>query len=313
MLTGSGDTVESCTECQQNRATNPAMPLQPHEVSSYPYQVVASDLFQLDGHSYLLEFDCYSKWPSVVKLADTRSSTMIGHLEKMFCDFGIPQMLLSDNGAQYGSSEFCDFAKRRHMQHTTTRLMAERMVQTIKKSLTKMLADRKSLLQTSSSTPIGDGLPSPAVLMQVRNLLTNLHQMEHMLRPQHIDAEVVRRKLEERQSTAAYYHDAATSTFQWELHPGETVRMRQTGNGSRRSSDDMIRCRRTTGSGSVLRRNRNQINTTVRGGATPARDNSNDVSDERVSRYYPIIGQCEPTTKQFAESHSQIGRADTAS
>ena len=58
------DTVESCAGCQQNRAANPAMPLQPHEVSSYPYQVVASDLFELDGHSYLLVVDCYSKWPS---------------------------------------------------------------------------------------------------------------------------------------------------------------------------------------------------------------------------------------------------------
>ena len=45
---------------------------------------------------------------------------MIGHLEKMFCDFGIPQTLLIDNGAQYGSSEFNDFAKRMHMQHTTS-------------------------------------------------------------------------------------------------------------------------------------------------------------------------------------------------
>ena len=30
------DTVKSCAECQQNRATNPAKPLQPHEVLSYP-------------------------------------------------------------------------------------------------------------------------------------------------------------------------------------------------------------------------------------------------------------------------------------
>ena len=37
-----------------------------------------------------------------------------------------------------------------------------------------------------------------------------------------------------------------------------------------------------TGSGSVLQRNRNQINTTSRDSATPARDNSDDVSGERV-------------------------------
>ena len=95
-----------------------------------------------------------------------------------------------------------------------------------------MLGDGKSLLQTLAAVrimPTGDGLPSPAVLLQGRNLHTNLHQMEHMLRPQHIDAEVLKRKLEERQSTAAYYHDAATSTFRRELHPGETLRMRQNG------------------------------------------------------------------------------------
>ena len=93
-----------------------------------------------------------------------------------------------------------------------------------------MLADGKNLQQTLAavrSTPIGDGLPSPAVLLQGRNLRTNLHQMEHMLRPQHIDAEILRRKLEAKQPTAAYDHDAATSTFRRELHPGETVRMRK--------------------------------------------------------------------------------------
>ena len=56
---------------------------------------------------------------------------------------------------------------------------------------------RKSLLQTLAtvrSTTIGDGLPSPAVLLQGRNLRTNLHQIEHMLRPQNIGAEMVKKK-----------------------------------------------------------------------------------------------------------------------
>ena len=34
-----------------------------NEVSSHQYQVVASDLIELDGHSHLLVVDCYSKWP----------------------------------------------------------------------------------------------------------------------------------------------------------------------------------------------------------------------------------------------------------
>ena len=221
---------------------------------------------------------------------------MIGHLEKMFCDLGIPQTLLSDNAAQYGISKFRDFVKRMHMQHTTSSPrypqsngMAERMVQTMKRSLTKMLGDGKSLLQTLAavrSMPIGDGLPSPAVLLKGQNLCTNLHQMDHMLRPQHINAEMVRRKLEERQSTAAYYHDAATSTFQRELHLSETMRMRQNGKWQSaiiRQHDQMPQSYwLETGSGSVLRRHLNQINKTASDSATPARDNSNDVSGERV-------------------------------
>ena len=83
------------------------MPMQPHEVSSYSNQVIASDLFELDGHSYLLVVDCYSKWPNVVKLANTSRSTVIGYIE-MFCDLGVPQKLLGDNVAKYGSSRLCE-------------------------------------------------------------------------------------------------------------------------------------------------------------------------------------------------------------
>ena len=83
---------------------------------------------------------------------------MIGHLEKMFCDFGIPETLLSENWSQYDSSEFIDFAKRMHIQHTTSSPrypqsngMAEKMIQNIKRSLTNMLADGKSPDTTQSS------------------------------------------------------------------------------------------------------------------------------------------------------------------
>ena len=69
------------------------------ETDHKPYQVAASDLFELDGHSFLLVVDCYSKWRNVTELADTRTITVIWHLENMFCDFGIPQTLFSDNGA----------------------------------------------------------------------------------------------------------------------------------------------------------------------------------------------------------------------
>ena len=55
---------------------------------------------------------------------------------------------------------------------------SERSVQTVKNSLIKMLSDGKTLAVTLialRSTPVGNGLPSPAVLLQGRNLRSGLH------------------------------------------------------------------------------------------------------------------------------------------
>ena len=111
------DMVETCSLCQENRRANSNMPLQQHLVPDYPYQVVGTDLFELDGQVYLLSVDFYSKWVCVEALQDTRSIDVIRVLEKQFVDFGCPQRLISDNGPQYGNFEFREFAKRLNFEH----------------------------------------------------------------------------------------------------------------------------------------------------------------------------------------------------
>ena len=179
------DMVETCSLCQENRRANSNMPLQQHSVPDYPYQVVGTDLFELDGQEYLLSVDFYSKWVCVEALQETRSIDVIRVLEKQFVDFGCPQRLISDNGPQYGSFEFREFAKRLNFEHVTSRPsyarsngQSERSVQTVNNSLIKMLSDGKTLAETLialRSTPVGSGLPSPAVLLEGRNLRSGLH------------------------------------------------------------------------------------------------------------------------------------------
>ena len=134
----------------ENRRANSNMPLQQHPVPDYPYQVVGTDLFELDGQVYLLSVDFYSKWVCVEALQDTRSIDVIRVLEKQFVDVGCPQRLISDNGPQYGSFEFREFAKRLNIEHVTSspsyarsNEQSERSVQTVKNSLIKMLSDGK--------------------------------------------------------------------------------------------------------------------------------------------------------------------------
>ena len=49
----------------------------PFRVPTIPWEVVATDLFSLDNSDYLLIVDYLSRYFEVVKLPDTKSSTVI--------------------------------------------------------------------------------------------------------------------------------------------------------------------------------------------------------------------------------------------
>ena len=269
------DMVESCSLCQEHRRANSNMPLQQHPVPDHPYQVVGTDLFELDGQVYLLSVDFYSKWVCVEELQETRSIDVIRVQEKQLVDFGCPQRLISDNGPQYGSFEFREFAKRMNFEHVTSSPnyarsngFSERSVQTVKNSLVKMLSDGKTLAETLialRSTPVGNGLPSPAVLLQGRHLRSGLHCHTESLMPKVVSPQQVKRCLLDKQSQCTFYHDANKS-FKDPLSPNQTVRVRKENRWVpatvvRHTNNPQSYWVRLT-NGYVVRRNRTQINTT---------------------------------------------------
>ena len=44
---------------------------------NYPWEKVGTDLFELNGATYLLIIDCYSQYPEVIKLTTTTSKSVI--------------------------------------------------------------------------------------------------------------------------------------------------------------------------------------------------------------------------------------------
>lgn len=54
----------------------------------------------------------FSKFPEIAKLSDTTSSSVIVALKSMFARPGIPDVVISDNGPQYASAGFKDFAEK---------------------------------------------------------------------------------------------------------------------------------------------------------------------------------------------------------
>ena len=77
----------------------------------------------LNGATYLLVIDYFSRFVEVVKLKTTTSASIIEVLKPIFARFGIPETLMSDNGPQYSSQEFANFAKTYDFCHITSSLI----------------------------------------------------------------------------------------------------------------------------------------------------------------------------------------------
>ena len=180
--------IKQCTTCSKH-IKNRREPLIPTPLPEYPWQKVSTDLFQLNKHIYLVVTDYYSRYPEVHKLKDTTSKGVIMCLKEIFGRWGIPEIIVSDNGPQYNSQEFSDFARAYEFKHVTSSPLypqsnghAERSVQTVKKLLRESEDPDLSLL-VYRSTPLPWCNLSPAQLLMGRCPRSNIPSPKESLIP----------------------------------------------------------------------------------------------------------------------------------
>ena len=182
------DIVTNCNICVQQR-DNPTEPMIATEPPQRPWESVATDLFQWNGSNYLLVVDYFSRYPEIARLNNTTSHGIIEHMKSIFSRHGIPEVVTSDNGPQYASEQFADFAQAYGFQHKTSSPRypqsngeAERSVKTIKGLLTKS-KDPYLAVMEYRATPLFNGC-SPAQLLMGRRIRTTLPVHPSMLEPQ---------------------------------------------------------------------------------------------------------------------------------
>ena len=149
------------------------------------------------GKMFLVLIDAHSKWMEVEPVESATTKTTVDKLRKIFLTHGIPEKLVSDNGAVFTSQKFTDFVKLNEVDHIKTAPyhpssngLAERTVQVLKKGL--FLAKQGTLtyrltqvLFSYRITPHSTTEISPAELMdrKLRSRLdllhTNLEQTVH--------------------------------------------------------------------------------------------------------------------------------------
>ncbi|XP_008181766.1 uncharacterized protein K02A2.6-like [Acyrthosiphon pisum] len=160
--------VENCEVCMKYRNNNSKEPLIPHDIPQIPWFKLGTDIFHFDNKIYLLVVDYYSKFVEIAHLTSGFTSiSVIQHLKSIFARFGIPSVIVSDNGPPFNSLEFKQFMHEWDIEHVTSSPnyaqsngLAERSIQSIKKLLKKFQGEkggnyrrnRKHLIASSLTT-----------------------------------------------------------------------------------------------------------------------------------------------------------------
>lgn len=140
--------------------------------------------------------DSYSGYFEFRKLIETTSYEVIKFLKVCFATHGIPQILESDNGPQFSSSEFRKFSTDWKFKHQTSSPtfprsngLAEKYVAIAKSTIKKCSMDNSDVflaLLNLRNTPRSDKLGSPVQRLFGRSTRTILPTNDESLRPQTI-------------------------------------------------------------------------------------------------------------------------------
>ena len=179
--------------------------------------------------------DAHSKWAEVVELSYTTTSKTIEVLRNLFALHGIPEQVVSDNGAQFTSADFVEFMRTNRIQHTrsapyhpSSNGEAERFVRTFKEA---MKASRNenltfshnlaNFLLTYRTTPNATtGIP-PCELLMKRSLRTRWD----LLRPE-TELQVCKRQAQQKEK-----HDQHARKQDFQV--GQSVMVNNMGTGPR--------------------------------------------------------------------------------
>ena len=113
------ETVRQCSVSAKLH-TPSKEPLIPSVLPERPWQKLGSDLFELQGKDYLLIVDYFSRFVEVIKLTSTTSNAVITATKSVFSRYGVPELLMTDNGPQYVCAAFRQFAEEYNFEHITS-------------------------------------------------------------------------------------------------------------------------------------------------------------------------------------------------
>ena len=187
------DYISKCSICRTTSYSQQKESLKSHDVPDRPWAKVATDLFSFKEKDYLILVDYYSNFWEIDLLPNTESITVVRKLKAHFARYGIPDILMSDNGPQYTAQTFKRFSESYEFQHITSSPgcsqsngKAESAVKTAKNILRRADMAKSDIflaILNHRNTPNESGY-SPAQCLMSRRTKTLLPTTSNLLKPE---------------------------------------------------------------------------------------------------------------------------------
>ena len=230
--------VNACEFCQIKHPTQQKEPLYTTPLPDGPWQRISADLCDYEGVDYLVLCDYYSRWIEVLHLPrsggnrDIKAKAVITSIKNVFARFGIPYEVISDNGPQFSSELFAEFARSYGFSHIPvdpgmpqSNGAAERAVETAKSLLAT--PDPWMAIMIYRDTLVAATGFSPAQLMLGRHMRSNLPAHPTTLKPRTPDPDQVRANDQLAKARYEHYYNKRHGVRPLpELEAGRHVRMK---------------------------------------------------------------------------------------
>ena len=112
--------VKSYLECQSSKKLPIVAPLHPWEWPDRPWSRIHIDYAGPFMGRMFLVVDAHSKWLEVLPTSQAMSTVTIEKLRCIFATFGLPEIIVSDNGTAFTSKEFQEFTQANGIVHIKT-------------------------------------------------------------------------------------------------------------------------------------------------------------------------------------------------
>ena len=154
------------------------------DIPLHPWSKLVTDLFHFESASYLLIGVYTSKFPVVCKLSSITWQHVANQCKLIFSEYGLPDILISDNGPCYTEEPFTSVMIAYHVNHFTSsphypqpNKLAAKYVQIVKSLFYKAKEEGKDLfkcLMIYHNIPLSGSLQALMQILQSRRARSDL-------------------------------------------------------------------------------------------------------------------------------------------